>query len=234
MKMLNKYGFFIKELRLRRNYSQEWVAKEIEVSRPTYIAIEKRTKHLTLEEAKSITKLFDITLDELLRGGSLGEQKFEEMIFSFLRKAKASGKNIKKTKLAKLLYFADFSNYYFKGASMSNLEYRKIEFGPVPDEYFRIIQELEDEYLIEVKPEKRPDGRYMYSITDTIVSSRKKLSLISPYEDKLIEKIWDKWKSANTDVIVKYTHHQSPYVDTELNHMVPYKLILNEEKSTVF
>lgn len=232
--MLNKYGSFIRDLRKRKDYSQEEVAESIKVSRPTYIAIEKGTKRLTLEEAKAITKLFDITLEELLRGGTLGEQKFEEMIFSFLRKARESGKEIKKTKLAKLLYFADFAKYYFKGESLSNLSYRKIEFGPVPDEYFRILQELEDESLIMVRPIQHADGGYMYAISDTPISAKRKLSLLSPYEDKLISDIWDKWKNERTNSIVKYTHHQSPYINTDFNHMIPYDLIKDESKETVF
>jgi len=232
--MLNKYGSFIKELRLRKNYSQEEVAEAIKISRPTYIAIEKGTKHLTLEEAKNLTKFFDITLDELLRGGSLGEQKFEEMIFAFLRKARESGKEVKKTKLAKLLYFADFAKYYFKGESLSNLSYRKIEFGPVPDEYFRILQELEDESLIQVKPIAHEDGGYMYEISDTPISAKKNLSLLDKHDDKLIDEIWEKWQDANTNDIVNYTHHQSPYMETEFNHIIPYDLIKNESKETVF
>lgn len=232
--MLNKYGSFIRELRKRKDCSQEEVAKAITVSRPTYIAIEKGTKQLTFEEAKSIARFFDITLEELLRGGEYAERKFEEMIFAFLRKARESKKSIKKTKLAKLLYFADFGKYYFKDESISGLEYRRIEFGPVPDEYFRILQELEDESLIEVVPTKRADGRYMYSISDTVVSSRQELKLLSVYDNKLIADIWNKWKNARTDEIVKYTHHQAPYKETAENHIVSYNLIKKEEKQTVF
>jgi DNA-binding XRE family transcriptional regulator/uncharacterized phage-associated protein len=232
--MKNKYGSFIQQLRSHKKLSQEEVAKVLEISRPSYIAIEKGTKHLTLEEAKAITKLFDITLEELLRGGSLSEQKFEEMIFSFLRRAREAGKELKKTKLAKLLYFADFGKYYFKGESISNLAYRKIEFGPVPDEYFRILQELEDESLIQVKPIAHEDGGYMYEISDTPISAKKKLSLLDKHDNKLINEIWKKWQDANTNDIVNYTHHQSPYMETEFNHIIPYDLIKNESKETVF
>jgi len=232
--MQNKYAGFIKSLRLRKNLSQEDVAVAIEVSRPTYVAIEKGTKQLTFDEAKRIAGYFDVTLNDLLEGGNYREQKYKQMIFSFLRKAKTSGKDIKKTKLAKLLYFADFGNYFFFDESMSTLQYRKIEFGPVPDEYFRIMQELEDNSLIKISHELRSDGKYMYSISDTVVSSKIDLAMISKEEDKLIQKIWDKWQNTNTDEIVNYTHLQSPYRKTDFGHIIPYELIKDEDKTNVF
>ena len=43
---------------------------------------------------------------------------------------------VPKTKLAKLLYLADFAWYYDHLKSMSGMQYRKITFGPVPDTFF--------------------------------------------------------------------------------------------------
>ncbi len=55
---------------------------------------------------------------------------------------------IPKTKLAKLLYLADFSWFYKHLAPMSGLTYRRIKYGPVPDQYFRALEELMDEHQI--------------------------------------------------------------------------------------
>lgn len=228
------YADFILSLRQKKGYSQEEIAKLIGVSRPTYIAIEKGTKQLTFEEADVIASTLDVTLQELMSGGMNKEQKFKQMIFSFLRKAKNDGKGIKKTKLAKLLYFADFASYRLLEKSMSGLRYRKIEFGPVPDEYFRILQELEDDSLINMDIQPLQNSKYMCTITDTRVSENMELNLISSKEDKLIDKIWLNWKDANTDEIVKYTHLQAPYKKTEFGHTISYDLIMEEPKEKVY
>jgi hypothetical protein len=59
----------------------------------------------------------------------------------------ADGK-IPKTKLAKLLYLIDFISYYEQSSSISNLEYRKLPLGPVPYEYFEILDELKNNDFI--------------------------------------------------------------------------------------
>ena len=87
-----------------------------------------------------ISFLGEVSFEEIESGESPNYEKYKQMILAFLRQ---SGK-IPKTKLAKLLYFADFSWFYYKLKSMSGMQYRKIQYGPVTDAYFRIIDEMSD------------------------------------------------------------------------------------------
>ena len=234
--MKNNYGSYVKSLRLEKKYSQDEVAEKISISRSSYISIEKGTKHLSLDEAKKIANIFNITVNDLMNCDKSGEEKFKEMIFLFLKKAKESGHQIKKTKLAKLLYFTDFTKYFYKDESISNFEYRKIQFGPVPEEYFRIIQELEDDSMIEIEQRQWEDDsdKTSYIITNTIVSSSREIKLLEKYDQKLISQIWDKWKNARSKEIVNYTHQQFPYKDTKSGHVISYDLIKRETEKTVF
>ena len=50
---------------------------------------------------------------------------------------------IPKTKLAKLLYLADFAWYYEHLQSMSGMRYKKMQYGPVPNNYFALVDEAE-------------------------------------------------------------------------------------------
>jgi DNA-binding XRE family transcriptional regulator len=65
--MKTSYASLIKYLREEQKLSQETVAKQVAMSRASFVAVEKGTKELTLKEAEAITKLFGITIDELLR-----------------------------------------------------------------------------------------------------------------------------------------------------------------------
>ena len=228
------YAPFIKNLREQHKLSQTEVAEKISISRSSYIALEKGIKELTLSEADSLARFFGITVDELMSASMPDYEKYTQMIFAFLRKAKETSTKVRKTKLAKLLYFADFASYYFYSKSMSGMRYKKIDYGPVPDSYFRVFEELEQKAQIDVKAEAHIDGKNMYCITENIVSERSKLDLLSSEEITLIGKIWDKWKDANTQEIVQYTHEQSPYKKTEYGQVIPYDLIKEEQSEYVY
>ena len=68
-----------------------------------------------------------------------------------------------KTKLAKLLYFADFAWFYNHLESMSGMQYRKIKYGPVSDMYFRVIDEMFDSGEINI--ESTDEGAMIISQT---------------------------------------------------------------------
>ena len=52
--MINNLPDFIKQLRKENNLTQEYVASEIGVSRPTYEQIEKGKRELTISEAEKL------------------------------------------------------------------------------------------------------------------------------------------------------------------------------------
>ncbi len=56
MNMATKYAYFLKNLRNVRGFSQEEIAKEIKVSRSSYINIEQGKKELSLTEANLVKK----------------------------------------------------------------------------------------------------------------------------------------------------------------------------------
>ena len=228
------YAPFIKNLREQHKLSQTEVAEEIKISRSSYIALEKGNKELTLSEAAALAHFFGITVDELMSASTPDYEKYTQMIFAFLRKAKETGTKVRKTKLAKLLYFADFASYYFYSKSISGMQYKKIDYGPVPDSYFRVFEELAEKAQIDVQTEMHTDGKSMYSISANSVSERMPLNLLSSQEISLIDRIWDKWKDANTQEIVQYTHEQSPYKKTEYGQVISYDLIKEEQAEYVF
>lgn len=231
--MTTSYAPFLKRLREEQGLSQAEVAEKASMSRSSYVAVEKGTKELTLAEAASIANLFGITVDELSRTQIPNIVKYKHMLLAFLREAKASGKVLKKTKLAKLLYLADFSWYYEKGESMSGLSYRKIAFGPVADAYFRLIEEMEEKGELNIKQVLREDY-HMYEIEETRASQNQKLDLLSTAELKHIHKVWKKWENAKTNEIVGFTHKQLPYFLSREGEVIPYELIKQVEKEAVY
>ena len=65
MKMRN----WLRDARIKRGISQEYVSKEIGVSRAHYTRIENgyRQQKMTIEMAQKLAKVFDISIDTILQ-----------------------------------------------------------------------------------------------------------------------------------------------------------------------
>jgi len=60
------FGKFIQQQRTKRNMTQEYLASELGISRPTYLQIERGDRELTISEAKKLAALFDMSLENFL------------------------------------------------------------------------------------------------------------------------------------------------------------------------
>jgi DNA-binding XRE family transcriptional regulator len=230
---MNKYIQKIKTLRNEKGLSQEQVAQAIGVSRPTYTAIEAGKQKLDLEEAKKLADLFGIDVDTLLSGNIPNIDKYKHMILAYLRMGLSQDGKVPKTKLAKLLYLADFAWFYDHLESMSGMQYRKITYGPVPDLFFRAIDELEESGKI-VIDRKSDEGRDMFLIGESESNKNEKISTLSQEEKKLMSDIAKKWKAKKTKDIVNFTHNQLPYFLCRENELIPYELITQEDPDKVY
>ena len=229
--MTKKYIQFIKSLRGQRGISQQEIAHKLGIARTSYIAIEQGKKELLLSEAQKLSDIFGISLKDMETGVAPDYEKYKEMILAYLRSAssKDDGK-VPKTKLAKLLYLADFSWFYEKMQSMSGMQYRRIQYGPVPDLYFRALDELEEEGKINIDRSK--DG--MLLIGEGEGSKRRQLNKLTKKEKELIKKIAQKWKFKKTKEIVNFTHEQLPYRLCASDEIIPYELIIQEDPAYVY
>ena len=224
--MITKYAKFIKEVRLRKGLSQSDLAIKLGISRPSYIAIEQGKRELTMGEFDKLSSILGVSFEEVESGASPNYEKYRQMILAFLRQ----GGTITKTKLAKLLYFADFGWFYSHLQSMSGMQYRKIKYGPVADSYFRIIDEMFDKGEIQI--ENREDGAML--ISQTRSGAKIHLSKINKNEEKLIKSIEKKWEGKKTAEVVDFTHKQFPYMFAEDNDIVSYDIFTQENPDEIF
>lgn len=227
--MTKNYYKFIKELRIKKSLSQVEVAKKIGISRSSYISFEQGKIELSLSEAAKLADLFGVSLCDVESGLKPNYEKYKEMILAYLRKASSIDNKILKTKLAKMLYLADFAWFYYHLTSMSGMQYRRIKYGPVPDMYFRAIDELENEGKITIDRKGE-----MILISENRRSKNQNLSILSKDELDLIDKISKKWKNRKTNEIVDFTHNQLPYKICSSDEIIPYELITQEDPEYVY
>ena len=220
----------IKNLRKQRELSQQEVADKLDISRASYIALEKGVREPKLKEAKKLADTLGVSVNDFLNEEKPNAEKYKQMLFVFLRNNLSRDGRVPKTKLAKLLYLADFVWYYNHLESMSGMQYRKIAYGPVPDTYFRIVDELYEEGKIDI--EKKDDGAIL--ISQKKGGEREPVTLLSTKEKKCIAEISKKWKNKRTKEIVDFTHQQIPYTFCKDNEIIPYELIIQEDPGYVY
>ncbi|MCL2044959.1 MAG: DUF4065 domain-containing protein [Oscillospiraceae bacterium] len=226
----------IEQARLARGYTQEQVAHAIGVSRPTYINIEAGKKDLTIRQAEALSSMLRISFDDILGiadGTSAfsdiikSTEKYKQMILNALKHGADDDGKITKTKLAKLVYLADFIWYYLNSSPMSGMTYRKLQRGPVADVYFRALDELEDDGTII----REPKGK---AILFSLIEKEAPASRLTNDELNLIEKIGKAWSGKSTDDIVNFTHEQLPWQICRDGEIIPYSLITQEEPERVY
>ena len=224
----------IKRLRESRGLSQQYMASVLGMSRPSYDKVEMGTKELTVVEAKKLSEELGASFDTIFMKSEpsvdYDKSRYKEMIRRFIKYAGADGDGrLPKTKLAKLLYLPDFSWYYDTLDSVSGLQYRRIAQGPVPDEFFRVIDEMYDAEEIDIKVRGRA---MMISLNEDLDPVNN--GLLSEEQDKRLREIADQWKTANTQTIVDYTHSQLPWRYCEPSELIPYDAIIQEDPDHVY
>jgi putative transcriptional regulator len=226
----------IKLLREEKNLSQAAVAEYLGMSRPSYDKVETGEKDLTVPEATKLAEILGVTFEDLFRdtihekAKGYNPKRYREMIARLIKLAgDNSDGRITKTKLAKLLYLADFSWFYDNLESISGLQYRRITQGPVPDEYFRVIDEMYENGDIDIKFSGKA---MMISLNEDIDETQE--SRLTDDQRSLIESVASEWESARTDSIVKYTHTQLPWRLCKDGEIIPYELIIQEDPDNVY
>lgn len=234
---MSNLGNNLKQARLARGLSQDDVAEVIGLTRPTYALVEAGKRDVTLSQADALASMLRVDLDEL-RGASDGVttfgnplesvEKYKQIILNALKSGADEDGKITKTKLAKLVYLADFTWYYDNLVPMSGMSYRKLPRGPVADVYFRALDELEEDGIIdrEVK-----GSAIMLSLIESGDAPSDKLS---PAEKKEIQAIGNAWQGKNTQEIVNFTHAQLPWQICRDGEVIPYSLITQEDKERVY
>jgi len=230
---MNSLAERIKGRRLACGMSQEVVASELGISRPSYIAIEQGSKELTLSQLEKLANILRTSVSGLqyevynLDGDEKKSKKYLQIVLNCLRSGADTDGKITKTKLAKLAYLADFAWFYNKLEPMSGLAYRRIQQGPVPDEYFRSIDELFESGAVAIEPRGS-------ALMVSAIEADAPRSELTDSEIKLIQAIAKKWQGRPTADIVDFTHNQLPWKLCRPGEIIPYELITQEDPGNVY
>ena len=142
----------------------------------------------------------------------LNKNKVYNMILYF------ANKGVLKTKLLKLMFYADFLFYKNSCSSITGLEYAKITYGPVPDNFESIISDCVKNDLISY------DIIYKNDYENHNIKSKKKFNKNIFTEEELdtLDKVNNFFKDYTSSEIVEYSHKEKAFKETEYYKNISY------------
>lgn len=213
----------IAKARTARGLTQEQVANFLNISRATYLNIETGKSKPNVDLLERLANKLNVPVAEFF-DEPRNNEKFTQMYFYILEHFKSG---IPKTKLAKMLYLADFSYFYDFLEPMSGVRYVRREYGPVADIFFETTEDLFDTGKINIKPLDR-------ALMISSITYKPNDNLLNEAEKKRIDEICELWKDKDTQEIVNYTHGQKPWKACLDGEYIPYSLIVQEDPDHVY
>lgn len=151
-------------------------------------------------------------------------KKFTEMALFF-----CTEKNIWKTKLNKLFFYADFAFYKYHGVSISGARYNPIDLGPVPDHFNSIYEFLVSEKILIVTYKAFSGG----GIGEMYTSERDFNELLfSADELNMLCSVKERLKNVSTQEIIELSHNEKAWSENNhdksqpINYNFAFELIL--------
>jgi transcriptional regulator with XRE-family HTH domain len=242
-------GQRIAELRKLKGFSQEELAKSIEISRSSLAQIELGNRCVNVLELQSLSIVLSFSLDDFMamdfdsskiikskieeKSKTMKERisvptlqlsKFKNVLLYILQQC-AGKPNVGETVLYKLLYFSDFNHYEMYEEHLTGANYRKLPFGPVPQNFDAIInQMIGDKVIQRVKTEYHgfPQTRYLplenANLTEMLAS-----------EKDVIDSVLEQMGNWSATTISEYSHKDLPWEVTELGKDIKYNLSFYRE-----
>ena len=240
-------GQRIAQLRKQKGLSQEELALQIGISRTSITQIELGNRGIDVQEAQQISALLGVSLYSMLGTEveqpldfdtlppiqademrvsvpHLQVQKFIQVLLYILERC-AGKPNVGETVLNKLLYFADFNYYEIYEEQMTGATYRKLPYGPVPQQIDAILHKMvENQQLQQLKTDYHgyPQTRY-------IPLQKPNLQLLKASEKEVLDHVIDQMGAWNAAKISEWSHKDMPWRATKEGDDIDYELVFYRE-----
>ncbi len=184
--------------------------------------VDKKLQHNVNRQLKHI--LFpNAIIPDRFNGFTLPNfKKFANMVLYFLKVAQF------KTKLNKLLFYADFANYKSTGFSISGCNYAAIDMGPVPDNFKMIYGLLEQENIFSTEMKMVYDREAEKFIPQQPFDA----SLFSEKEIEIMNIVRLKFGRCNANELIKISHEELAWLDNSSNNgIIDYSIYAPQLKA---
>lgn len=130
-------------------------------------------------------------------------------------------RNVVKSKLLKLLWYADFVAYRRAFKSISGMAYCHNYYGPIPMEHEVLIWHIQSNGMIDLKPHDSGKGDCVEAIA--LFDD----SLFTGEELQVLRDVCARFRSATATGMTKVSHREDAYVRTQMKEPISYDYAMN-------
>ncbi len=236
-------------LRKRKGWSQEDLAKTIGLSRTSIVQLELGNRGVDVMEFQNLSMALGFALDEFMSKDfmqsevhddpvikekskpeerisvpKLNVEKFKNVLLYILERC-AGKPNVGETVLYKLLYFSDFNYYELYEQHLTGANYKKLQYGPVPQKLTSILAGMMEEKEIE----QMVTDYYGLVQTRYIPLKKADLQQMKASEKEVIDRVIDQMSDWNATAISDYSHKDMPWLATQDGQDIDYELAFYRE-----
>jgi transcriptional regulator with XRE-family HTH domain len=242
-------GQRIVALRKKKQLSQEDLAKMVGISRPSLTQIELGKRSLNIMELQKFAQVLGFSLDDFMSENfnaaglllsdatekpknteerisipMLQINKFKNVLLYILERC-AGKPNVGETVLYKLLYFSDFNYYELYEEQLTGATYRKLPFGPVPQNLDTIISDMIDNNQIQ----RLKTDYHGYPQTRYIPLEKADLTELMASEKEVIDRVIEQMSDWSASAVSNYSHKDIPWMVSKDGEEINYELAFYRE-----
>lgn len=243
-------GNRIMAIRKVKDLSQEELASVIGIPRSSLAQIELGNRKISIIELMNLSLNLGFSIDKILAKDfqlnkdeiklekdvkvieeerisipDLKLGKFRNILLYILERC-AGKANVGETVLYKLLYFSDFNYYEVYENHLTGAVYRKLPYGPVPNNISSVIDEM-----IKIGEIKRIKTEFHgYHQTRYLPLTKPDLTELKASEIEVIDRVINQLSDYYASAISDYSHRDIPWQATEEGEVIDYELAFYREK----
>ena len=237
-------GQRIGDYRKIKGLTQSDLAKNIGMSRSSLAQIEMGNRSVDVFELQKIAIVLGYSTDQFLSSGFSPINEFKENaetakeennirisvpklkiakfknVLLYLLESCAGKPNVGETVLNKLLYFCDFNYYEIYEEHLTSARYKKLPYGPVPQQLDSIINRMvADKELQLIKTEY-----HGFTQTRYLPLVKPDLTQLLAAEKTVIDDVVRQMGDWNANTISEYSHKDLPWRATDDGDYISYNL----------
>lgn len=173
--------------------------------------------HVADDEACSFERLFEERFGHYVPDEFSGFRKLDiQKLFNAILFFSIGGQL--KTKLNKLLFYADFKHFKEYAVSITGVRYIHLQYGPVPDNYDYYLAELVRDHILDIEEEILGN----YTGFKCIARAGPDLGTFEKSERDVLAHVMEYFQKLGSAEIMKFSHEEAAYVLTKEGASISY------------
>ena len=124
-----------------------------------------------------------------------------------------------KTKMNKLLFYADFRHYQLHGVSISGARYRAVTWGPVPKQFDALFDHVARHEAVDFVQKELPDGNLAGQFLPRGPRSFREI-LFEESELAVLREVAERFKKDDAKSIIATSHEEDAWLKHEPEHSI--------------